>query len=419
MATLLKLLADDRRSITYRPRLNRVTGSVNATILFQQVLFRWEHNEGKPFYKFAAPAKDSKHYREGDSWQEEVGFTRGEFEGARKKIATAVEKGQSKDELLKEHAIVYWRDHQNLTWYDLNPALIEAMITEAYTDAEKLQSGTTPEIPIAENQQSRLQESSNLSDATFPQPSLLQESSNPISEIKNTTEMTSKNDVSPKRKLTVPLYIDAAGDAINHTHPHWQSIWGAVLEAGKYSADAMTDSEAKVAILVTQEIIKPLTFEAADVLYFPEWVKSQNWNIDWTINSMARHMSKVRRARLEKVTPKEYDTPEEAPPAVPFVPRVLTPEEQEHAANFKLWESAFGQLKLQMPPDAFDTWVRDMRFVERRGDTFVFTVGYVQSKAWIEQRLAKPIIRTLGQVAKSDVSIEITLRTSEQQEAAA
>lgn len=185
MGTLLTMIADDKRTIAYRPRLNTITGSVNATILFQQIVFRWENNEGKPFYKFSAPAPENKHYRKGDSWQEELGFTRSEFEGARNRIAVQVGKGQSKDELLQDYAIVYWRDHQNLTWYDLNAEIVEHMIASAYANAENLQSRTKTSVTVAENLQSRMQESCNLSNAENLQPSLLQDSCNPISENKN------------------------------------------------------------------------------------------------------------------------------------------------------------------------------------------------------------------------------------------
>ena len=38
---LLALIADDKQQISYRPRWNAITGSVNATILLQQVIYRW------------------------------------------------------------------------------------------------------------------------------------------------------------------------------------------------------------------------------------------------------------------------------------------------------------------------------------------------------------------------------------------
>jgi DnaD/phage-associated family protein len=363
MATLLKLLADDRRSITYRPRLNRVTGSVNATILFQQVLFRWEHNEGKPFYKFAAPAKDSKHYREGDSWQEEVGFTRGEFEGARKKIAVAVEKGQSKDELLQTHPIVYWRDHQNLTWYDLNPVLVEAMIAEAYTDAEKLQSRTDATIPIAENQQSRLQESSNLSDATFPQPSLLQESSNPLSEIKNTTEITSKEE-------------EPAAAASKNVFTLLHEIWGRMV-SGAFEMDQWKELEGDFSIDWIEDAMK-------------ETVSSNGGrNIKYLRAILERWRKQGKqggKASAVSAEPKSYDSPEADYTPPPGVAVELTEDQ-------RLWRDTYRELKGQMPGDSFHPVTR-AQFIRRVGDTFYFEVHEKRIHELLNNRFQRKFVET-------------------------
>jgi DnaD/phage-associated family protein len=387
MTALLKLLADDRRSITYRPRLNRVTGSVNATILFQQVLFRWEHNEGKPFYKFAAPAKDSKHYREGDSWQEEIGFTRGEFEGARKKIATAVEKGQSKDELLKEHAIVYWRDHQNLTWYDLNPALIEAMIAEAYTDAEKLQSGTDATIPIAENQQSRLQESSNLSDATFPQPSLLQESSNPISEIKNTTEITSKDE-------------EPAAAASKNVFALLHEIWGRMV-SGAFEMDQWKELESDFSIDWIEDAMK-------------ETVSSNGGrNIKYLRAILERWLKQGKAGgKLSAVPaePKSYDTHEADYTPPPLVEVELTEEQKQAKADRDLWKRAFRQLALRLPKATFEQWVIPLKYIRRDGDAFVLEAGSKPGYDWLtEDKLHRQFVEVLTSLAGTPVEVIFTL----------
>ena len=82
---LLQVLGDDKKLIPYRKELNKITGSVTATILLQQLIFYASNNNYKPFYKFIEPC-NNKLYKEGDSWIEELGFTVYEFRSAYKKL---------------------------------------------------------------------------------------------------------------------------------------------------------------------------------------------------------------------------------------------------------------------------------------------------------------------------------------------
>ena len=124
--SVLNILAADKSMIAYRPALNKITGSVLATILLQQIIFRWTHNKESEFYKFKAPC-NSKLYKEGDSWAEELGFTIYEFDGAIK--------------ILKEKSLVSTRiDIQRLTWYSINIEKITDLINATYmgkTDPRK------------------------------------------------------------------------------------------------------------------------------------------------------------------------------------------------------------------------------------------------------------------------------------------
>lgn len=124
------VLAERARAITYDPRMNQVTGSVNATLFLQQVHYWWTKTR-RPFYKFSAPCNHEK-YKPGDSWQEELGMTRREFEAARKAVAKRIYQGDSKADALKEFPIVYWRDSDNLTWYEVNEALYVSMVATSH-----------------------------------------------------------------------------------------------------------------------------------------------------------------------------------------------------------------------------------------------------------------------------------------------
>ncbi len=85
MNEVLSIIADDQNLIVYRKELNKLTGSVLSTILLQQLLFWSKKNKNKPFYKFIEPCNHSL-YKEGDSWCEELGFTKYEFSSAYKKL---------------------------------------------------------------------------------------------------------------------------------------------------------------------------------------------------------------------------------------------------------------------------------------------------------------------------------------------
>ena len=128
---------DQARSIPYRPQYNFITGKVTASILLQQINYWWHKNERKPFYKFRAPCKHDE-YREGDSWTEELGMSKSEFDTALQAIGAKITKGVKKSELLKENIVIYWTDSNRLTWYQLNEALFYALLYLAYHEPDLL-----------------------------------------------------------------------------------------------------------------------------------------------------------------------------------------------------------------------------------------------------------------------------------------
>ena len=127
---VLDILADDKNIIAYRPELNKITGSVTATILLQQILYWWHKNGKKKFFKFRAPCKHEL-YKEGDSWCEELGFTEREFDSALKRIGFKF--GKTKNRIEKNKALVfYYKTGDGLTWYDINVGLLAKLINEIY-----------------------------------------------------------------------------------------------------------------------------------------------------------------------------------------------------------------------------------------------------------------------------------------------
>ena len=82
------ILAADKSIIPYRKELNAITGGVTSSILLQQVSYWWVKSGRKSFYKFIEPCAHEK-YSAGDSWTEELGFTRKEFVTAIKRLESA------------------------------------------------------------------------------------------------------------------------------------------------------------------------------------------------------------------------------------------------------------------------------------------------------------------------------------------
>jgi hypothetical protein len=141
---ILGIFADDKSLINYRPALNKITGSVLSTILLSQVLYWWKKKGGKEFYKFRDKCNHAL-YNEGDSWCEELGFSVKEFDNAIKRIGFKL--GKTENHIKKEEAfIIYYRDSQGVTWYNVNADYLEKRINGIYL--VNALSATTKEMPF-------------------------------------------------------------------------------------------------------------------------------------------------------------------------------------------------------------------------------------------------------------------------------
>jgi chromosomal replication initiator protein len=82
-----------------------------------------------------------------------------------------------------------------------------------------------------------------------------------------------------------------------------------------------------------------------------------------------------------------------------------------------LWETAYGQLQLQMPREAFDTWLRGAKLLAHEDGTYILGVPNIYAREWLEHRLKKVIVRTLSQVAGRTVEIRFVLWSDHKEEA--
>lgn len=131
---ILKIFANDKRLVLYRPEWRAITGSVLSTILLQQILYWWDKMGRKPFYKFKEPC-GNKLYTEGDSWIEELGFSRTEFDTALKKIGVKVS-SKNPPNIKSTHLVEYWTDINRVTYYTINEDRLKKVLTELYVNQE-------------------------------------------------------------------------------------------------------------------------------------------------------------------------------------------------------------------------------------------------------------------------------------------
>ena len=163
---LLQVLADDKKLILYRKELNKITGSITATILLQQFIFHASQKKYESFYKFIEPC-DHELYREGDSWTEELGFTKYEFNTAYKK--------------LENLGIVTKKINMSrVTFYTLNRALLGKLIKSIYeehiTIPNSPSNSSSGDIsPVNGQCQLRKSESINLDYSIIKEQRLLEE----------------------------------------------------------------------------------------------------------------------------------------------------------------------------------------------------------------------------------------------------
>ena len=125
-SNLTKMALDDHKIKGYRPVLNRFTKSVIATLILNQAMY-WA-NKSNPFYKFKLPCGHPL-YKPGDSWCEEMGLTRAEFDTGLKYLGQKISKKIVPDQ---EAYIWYWSDMDNKTYYCVNWGKVDRVIAEAY-----------------------------------------------------------------------------------------------------------------------------------------------------------------------------------------------------------------------------------------------------------------------------------------------
>ena len=77
------------------------------------------------------------------------------------------------------------------------------------------------------------------------------------------------------------------------------------------------------------------------------------------------------------------------------------------------WQSALGQLQMEMPKASYDTWVRDTRIVTYDDGMFTIAVKNAYARDWLESRLASTATRLLMGIMNREVSVRFVVNAND------
>lgn len=80
------------------------------------------------------------------------------------------------------------------------------------------------------------------------------------------------------------------------------------------------------------------------------------------------------------------------------------------------WQSALGQLQMEMPKASFDTWVREAQIHSYEDGTFTIGVGNAFARDWLESRLSSTVTRLLMGIMNRTVAVKFIIRTQKEDE---
>lgn len=75
----------------------------------------------------------------------------------------------------------------------------------------------------------------------------------------------------------------------------------------------------------------------------------------------------------------------------------------------RLWQAALGQLQVEMPRSAFETWVRDAELLTYEDGEFVVGVQNAFARDWLEDRLRSTVTRVLSGIAGRTVEVRFVV----------
>jgi chromosomal replication initiator protein len=73
------------------------------------------------------------------------------------------------------------------------------------------------------------------------------------------------------------------------------------------------------------------------------------------------------------------------------------------------WQAALGQLQLEMPKAAFDTWVRDTELITYEDGAFTIGVKNAYARDWLDDRLSSTVTKLLTGMMNRTVTVRFTV----------
>lgn len=426
---IIDIIASDRTLITYRPKLNDLTGSVTATILLQQIMYWWAQKK-RPFYKFKEPCKHPD-YRAGDSWTEELGFSRHEFNTALKKIGAKISRKLPREEAAQHALVFYWTDMSRKTWYEINEARLRLRLIQLYrsdpypispspegkTPSEsrkaenrinvKPQSGVTKsEKPDNRKSAKRpdekpeagstiYEEAATGDDAIPPYPT-------PESGARNSTETNAVEEpevnpaetpaeTPPPPKPRLRIVSSREGDGEQEEEEVYRAEVSRIakrLEAeGIYPAPAQ-----EIAAGALRRGVDEATLLVAFRAHLAQTgrIELATWRLKEGILDLPDDEERERKL-TQQAFMDLLDEPNAPPPEPARSPPAAPPEPL-------LWERVLTVLRDQMTQAAFDRYLRDSRQLLFEGGLLVVLVSTSEAREWLEGPRHKQVLRALNVV---------------------
>ena len=75
----------------------------------------------------------------------------------------------------------------------------------------------------------------------------------------------------------------------------------------------------------------------------------------------------------------------------------------------QLWQTALGQLQMEIPKSTFDTWVRGTTLLTQEDGSYVVGVNNAYAKDWLENRLSGAVRRTLTGIVGRTVEVRFVV----------
>ncbi len=75
----------------------------------------------------------------------------------------------------------------------------------------------------------------------------------------------------------------------------------------------------------------------------------------------------------------------------------------------QLWQTALGQLQMEIPKSTFDTWVRGTSLLAHEDGSYVVGVNNAYAKDWLENRLSNAVRRTLTGIVGRTVEVRFVV----------